>query len=160
MSNPIGRGRLTIRLNSRYLNAPEVAFYGATEDDRRTFEYKTASAGAVARVQASRHFAFGGAFDLVKADAGSPFGTLAPRVDPTYGQARAFAEVDTRATPGYTTRGGYYRLDFTDYRETGGVTFPRSIEIGARGRPQRMRIVVESVELNPKLDEARFTLPR
>jgi hypothetical protein len=97
----IGRGRLTIRLNGRYLNAPEVAFYGATEDDRRTFEYKTASAGAVARVQASKQFAFGGGFDLVTHDAGSPFGSVAPRVDPTYGQTRAFAEFDT-LPPGYT----------------------------------------------------------
>ena len=123
----IGRGRLTVRLNGRYLNAPEVAFYGATEDDRRTFEYKTASAGAVARVQASKQFAFGGGFDLVVADAGSPFGSVAPRVDPTYGQTRAFAEFDTRTTPGYTATGGYYRFDFTDARETGSgpYTFQR-----------------------------------
>ena len=123
----IGRGRLTVRLNGRYLDAPEVAFYGATEDDQRTFEYTTANAGAVARVQASKQVAFGGGFDLVMADAGSPFGTVAPRVDPTYGQTRAFVEVDTRTTPGYTTSGGYYRLDFTDSRETGGgpYTFQR-----------------------------------
>ena len=96
----IGRGRLTIRLNGRYLDAPEVAFYGATEDDERTFEYTTANAGAVARVQASKQVAFGGGFDLVTADAGSPFGTAAPRVDPTYGQTRAFVEFDTRTHAG------------------------------------------------------------
>jgi len=49
---------------------------------------------------------------------------------------------------------------FSDYRETGGVTFARSIETGVRGRPQRMSIVVESVEVNPVLDEARFRMPR
>ena len=100
----LARGRVTIRLNGRYLDAPEVAFYGATEDDRRTFEYTTASVGAVARVQAAKRVAFGGGFDLVTSDAGSPFGAVAPRVDPTYGQARAFVEVDTRTTPGYTTQ--------------------------------------------------------
>jgi len=122
-----GRGRVTIRLNGRFLDAPAVAFYGATEDDRRTFEYTTANAGAVARVQVAKRVAFGGGFDLVTADAGSPFGSIAPRVDITYGQTRAFVEADTRATPGYTTSGGYYRLDFTDYRETGGgpYTFQR-----------------------------------
>jgi outer membrane lipoprotein-sorting protein len=49
---------------------------------------------------------------------------------------------------------------YGDYREIGGVRFAHSIEIGVRGRPQRMRIVVESVETNPPLDDSRFALPR
>ena len=48
---------------------------------------------------------------------------------------------------------------FGDYRKDGGVAFAHSIEIGVRGRPQRLRIVVESVEVNPALDEARFRMP-
>jgi len=63
----------------------------------------------------------------------------------------------TRTVRGHETE---FETLYGDYRETGGVSFPRSIEIGARGRPQRMRIVVESVELNPKIDDARFALPR
>jgi hypothetical protein len=63
----------------------------------------------------------------------------------------------TRTLRGHETE---FETVYGDFRQTGGVSFPRSIEIGARGRPQRMRIVVESVELNPKLDEARFILPR
>jgi hypothetical protein len=50
--------------------------------------------------------------------------------------------------------------DFGDYRETGGVSFARSIETGVRGRPRRLRIVVESVATNVPLDEARFQMPR
>jgi hypothetical protein len=49
---------------------------------------------------------------------------------------------------------------FGDYRETAGVAFARSIETGVRGRPQRLRIVVETVEVNPPLDDARFRMPR
>jgi outer membrane lipoprotein-sorting protein len=49
---------------------------------------------------------------------------------------------------------------YGDYREIGGVRFAHSIEIGARGRPQRLRIVVESAEANPSLDDSRFALPR
>ena len=49
---------------------------------------------------------------------------------------------------------------FGDYRETGGVTFARSIETGVRDRPRRLRIVVENVEVNPALDDARFRMPR
>jgi outer membrane lipoprotein-sorting protein len=50
--------------------------------------------------------------------------------------------------------------DFGDYRKTGDVAFPHSIEGSARGRPNRLRIVVDSVEVNPKLDDSRFQMPR
>jgi hypothetical protein len=53
-----------------------------------------------------------------------------------------------------------YEVLYGDYRETGGVRFARSIEIGAKDRPQRLRITVETVELNPPLDPGRFTLAR
>lgn len=49
---------------------------------------------------------------------------------------------------------------YGDYRPAGGVAFARSIEMGVKGRPQRLRIVVESVEVNPALDASRFRLPR
>ncbi len=49
---------------------------------------------------------------------------------------------------------------YGDYRETGGVRFARSIETGVRGRPARLRLVIESVEVNPALDESRFSVPR
>ena len=53
-----------------------------------------------------------------------------------------------------------FETTYGDYRETGGVRFARSIEIGVRGRPQRLRITVEDVEVNPPLDESRFHRPR
>jgi hypothetical protein len=49
---------------------------------------------------------------------------------------------------------------FADYREASGVAFPRTIEAGVPGRPRRLRIVVEDVEVNPSLDEGRFRMPR
>jgi hypothetical protein len=49
---------------------------------------------------------------------------------------------------------------FGDYRETGGVAFARSIETGVAGRPRRLRIAVETVEVNPVLDDSRFRMPR
>ena len=51
-------------------------------------------------------------------------------------------------------------LTFADYRESGGVPFPRSIETSVPGRPRRLVIVVENVEVNPVLDDARFRTPR
>jgi hypothetical protein len=49
---------------------------------------------------------------------------------------------------------------YGDYRETGGLRFARSIDIGVKERPQRLRIMVENVEVNPPLDDSRFSLPR
>ncbi len=40
-----------------------------------------------------------------------------------------------------------------------GVVIPHSIDIGARGRPERVRIVVETVEVNPPIDDKRFRMP-
>jgi hypothetical protein len=49
---------------------------------------------------------------------------------------------------------------YGDYRPIGGVRFAHSIDTGVRGRPQRMRIVVDRVETNLKLDDSRFAFPR
>jgi hypothetical protein len=61
-----------------------------------------------------------------------------------------------------TLRGHELRFEtvYGDYRPTDGVTFARSIETGVAGRPQRLRIVVDSVETNPVLGDARFRRPR
>jgi hypothetical protein len=49
-----------------------------------------------------------------------------------------------------------FEVTYADFKKTGAITFPRTIEMGVRGRPQRLRIVVDNVEVNPRLDDARF----
>jgi hypothetical protein len=58
-------------------------------------------------------------------------------------------------------RGKQVRIEttFGDYKKTGGILFPRLVEIRAAGRPQVLRIVVDKVEVNPPLSDARFTPP-
>lgn len=46
-----------------------------------------------------------------------------------------------------------------DYREVGGILFPHRIRSGARGRPERQTVLVETIEINPALDDARFRIP-
>ena len=46
-----------------------------------------------------------------------------------------------------------------DYRKTEGILFPHLVEVRAAGRPQLVRIVVDKVEVNPPLSDARFTPP-
>jgi hypothetical protein len=48
---------------------------------------------------------------------------------------------------------------FDDYREVGGIFFPHLIQTGAVGRPQRLNIAVEEIEVNPTVDDARFEMP-
>lgn len=46
-----------------------------------------------------------------------------------------------------------------DYKEVGGMMFPHSIDSGQKGAPQRQKIVVEKIELNVPIDDARFKMP-
>ena len=48
---------------------------------------------------------------------------------------------------------------FGDYKKTQGVLFPRTIEVAAVGRPQRLRVFVDTIEVNPPLSDARFERP-
>jgi hypothetical protein len=63
----------------------------------------------------------------------------------------------TRVLRGHETA---LRTEFGDYRPTAGVLFPRRLETAVPGRPRRLRILVENVEVNVPLDEARFKLAR
>lgn len=67
-----------------------------------------------------------------------------------------------RTQSGRKARGHLVQVDvaFADYRETAGVTFARSIDACVEGRPQKLHIEVDSVEVNPALDESRFRMPR
>lgn len=60
-----------------------------------------------------------------------------------------------------TVRGSEVEVESTigDYKEVGGLLIPHSIQNGAKGRPEKQNIVVEKIELNPNLDDSRFTMP-
>jgi len=49
---------------------------------------------------------------------------------------------------------------FSDFREVGGLVFPHLIETRAKDRPDVVRIEIETIELDPDLDDALFRLPR
>jgi outer membrane lipoprotein-sorting protein len=58
-------------------------------------------------------------------------------------------------------RGSEVEVESTigDYKEVGGVLIPHSIQNGAKGRPEKQDIVIDKIELNPPLDDARFKMP-
>jgi outer membrane lipoprotein-sorting protein len=52
-----------------------------------------------------------------------------------------------------------YESSLGDYKEVGGVMFAHVIESGAKGSPQRQKLIIEKVEINPTIDDARFKMP-
>lgn len=68
--------------------------------------------------------------------------------------------VKTASTRKWRGRDTEFEVLYGDYRPTGGIPFARTLDIGAKGRPQRLKIVVENVEINPPLDDSRFKMPR
>jgi len=76
-----------------------------------------------------------------------------------YLDAQSFLHVRTESTREVRGRPVELQTTFADYRETEGVLFPHSIEVGVKGRPSRLAILVQKVEVNPALDDARFRMP-
>ena len=46
-----------------------------------------------------------------------------------------------------------------DYKEVEGLVMAHSIDAGQKGNPGRQVITITKVEINPKLDDARFVMP-
>ena len=46
-----------------------------------------------------------------------------------------------------------------DYKEVNGMMFPHSVDSGQKGSPQRQKMVIEKIELNVPIDDARFKMP-
>ncbi len=81
------------------------------------------------------------------------------RVLHQYLDAGTFLPVRSETTRLVRGRSIQVETTFDDYRAVGGVLFPHSIETGALGRPQRLKVAVEAIEVNPSLDDTRFEMP-
>jgi hypothetical protein len=49
--------------------------------------------------------------------------------------------------------------DVGDYRSEGGLVVPHRIEVGPKGSPERQRLVIQTIEVNVPIDDARFAMP-
>jgi G:T-mismatch repair DNA endonuclease (very short patch repair protein) len=61
-----------------------------------------------------------------------------------------------------TVRGRSVQVEnrYSDFQTVGGLVFPHLMETRVKGRPQVITIVVEKIELDPELDDARFRFPK
>ena len=75
-----------------------------------------------------------------------------------YLDVESFFPVRTDSTRQVRGRTVQIETTFGDHRKSGGVLFPHLIEVAAAGRPQKMRIVVDTIEVNPPLSDARFEM--
>ncbi len=66
-----------------------------------------------------------------------------------------------RSDKSETIRGRAVQLEetYSDFREVDGLVFPHHIETHVTDRPEIITINVETVELDPELDDTRFLMP-
>lgn len=123
----LANGRVALSAHAEQLHAPTVAYFGgnaSSRADRGTFKHDSTVVGGAARVQATTLVAVGGSLDWMQQNAdGRALRSPATIVDPTYAKAGVFAEIDTRTSPGYTRRGGLYRVDWAAFSQVNGSAY-------------------------------------
>jgi hypothetical protein len=122
-------------LVANWTDAPTVAFHGVGNETQRTeltsFLYRATLAGVSGWVRPAGGLRLGGGGDVIGVDSG-----IAPRTAVAHNRfirSRLFAEFDWRQSPGYTRRGGLYRVDWSGYDERRGAPLSfRRIDAEAR----------------------------
>ena len=113
--------RIRVELNASWLDAPKVAFYAngneSLKGDRSNLFYKKTAVGVSTKLQAARFLTVGAGLDAIKMETGAADVAFAAE-KPFFRKSSVFAEFDWRQSPGYTSRGGLYRVEFSDYRQT------------------------------------------
>jgi hypothetical protein len=122
----MGRGLLAVTVDAGRTQAKELLFFGSgpysTKDNAVHYELQLAEAGATAILRPVHWFQLAGGYRWLSVDSVGPLLTP-PGGLPSLGQdlryhvAHAGATIDWRTSPGYSTRGGLYRVTWSQYRE-------------------------------------------
>ena len=135
---------LTLEVQGRWMDAPTIDFHGVGNETRTedgtTYGYRPTTLGATLTSEPAPTFTFGGGVELLVID---PVRTAAPLpvtataggtvpglgAAPRYVRARGFARLDQRLAPGYTGRGGLYRVEVQESADRSGADLSfRSVE--------------------------------
>jgi len=182
---PLASGRVEVRHRTRWMDAPTIPFYGLGDDSRRAdrvnYALRSLTFDTEARVRALRHVWVGGGVEYSSIETGrggSGFPSIEERFTPStapglgfdggFLAARAFAAYDWRDAPGYTQRGGLYRVEVARHadREDGAYSF-RRVDVDLRqflpaGRDQRvvgLRALVTTIDAGGGREAPYFLLP-
>lgn len=127
------RGMLQVDGSLQWLDARGVSFYGPTHASslttRERYDYVPKEAGANATFKPWRHLSLAGGYSYLKLDTTRDLRRFSeaemPGIDRTlsYHVTRGTLAVDWRTSPGYSTRGGYYRATVERHEESSGAPF-------------------------------------
>jgi hypothetical protein len=126
--------KLQIETRVRWTDATQVPFYGvgndSSKDDRVNYGLRSLDAGASVALKPVPWYRIGGGIALRRVEdrAGTgrfpsietlPSPTPLPGLfsDAKYTEATVFTAIDWRESPGYTRRGGLYRVAWNDFRD-------------------------------------------
>lgn len=125
--------RLAFQLDGSWMDAGQVKFYGVGNDSRRaegaSSLYRPARVGATGAFAPVPWIAVGGGVAVEHDETGpgragvsiedvyAPAEAPGLGVSPTYTVRRAFAAVDWRDSPGYSRRGGLYRIEWSTWAQ-------------------------------------------
>jgi hypothetical protein len=102
-------GRVKTIIHAKYQNADEVSFFGigndSFEENKTAFTYIPRHIGVTETLFVTPDFHVGGDLQYLAIDTKSG------------NSGNFFAEYDWRQSPGYTTSGGFYRVDWTVYHQ-------------------------------------------
>ena len=137
---PLSTDRVRLRGVARWEDAPDLRFFGVGLDsnpaDEVGYGLRTSEAGgSVSARIVGRWLSVGGGVTDFRVTARDGTGSV-PTVGVTASQAwwhsTAFAAFDSRHSPGYTTGGALYRVDFHDYADRDGASSFTRTEIDLR----------------------------
>jgi len=95
----------------------------------------------------------GETWKLVVRGGGQPDRTL-------YVDLRSHLVVRTEETRDLDGEDVVFVTEIGDYRTVEGLVYPHRIDVGPKGHPEeRQRLAIETVEVNPPLDDSRFSMP-
>jgi outer membrane protein assembly factor BamA len=126
-------------IHAKYQNADEVSFFGIGNDSLKenetAFTFIPKSIDVTESFWLSNQFHIGGSVAYLDIDTKPGNSATVPSIeteftpaevpglgtDPQLVVGNLFAEFDWRQSPGWTSRGGYYRVDWYDYNERDGA---------------------------------------
>ena len=128
-------------LLAKYVDAGHVSFFGLGNDtqkeDKANYGYSPIQLRATETIHPGKYLYTGGSFEYLRINTGPGDSNSTPSIeevytpvaapglgtDPEYAIAGLFAAFDWRRSPGYTTSGGYYRVDWYNYHGTNDDAF-------------------------------------
>lgn len=118
LAPPLAGEHVRVSFYGEVIDAKQVGFYGigneTVEESRVTYRYEPRTAGARLTFTPVKPVELGAAVSYIDIT----INETGPA--PNYLLTEAHAAVDWRDTPGYSRRGGYYRVDWSNYDDQNG----------------------------------------